>query len=185
MNESRQQRLLEGQTSTTRKVYEHVPIREAWLEGDIARAMYGGHLRIGLHTIRACLLDLKDAGLIKEAQRNRYQRVAVIKKETKTTKTAPVQLPANEATMPATAKTPDSAPSATSAPSAATPLELLGVIGTDLTLLGVEFIGRIKAMAARVDEVALLVEAEREADKAKMNKVHQLRALMKDLGGDA
>ena len=175
MNESRQRRLLEGQSSTSRKLYDFVPMREAWLEGDIAKAAHNGHLRLGLHTVRACLLDMKDAGLVKETQRHYYQRVAVTKKTAKT-----IQPSANEATMSTTLKTPAPATSATPATS---PLELLSSVATELTMLGVEFIGRIKALSARVDEVALVVEAQREADIASMAKVHQLQALMKDMVG--
>jgi hypothetical protein len=191
MNESRQRRLLEGQSSTARKLYEFVPRHEAWVEGDIAKAAHNGHVRVGLHTIRACLGDMKDAGLVKETQRHYFQRVAV----TKTKKPAKNdnQPSANEADMPK-----ESAVSATSAPVAVPPvpavsadsaksapssLELLAGVSTELTTLGVEFIGRIKALATRVDEVALQVEAQREADNASMAKVRQMQALMKDVMG--
>lgn len=193
MNESRQRRLLEGQSATARKLYEFVPYREAWLEGDIAKAAHKGHVRIGLHVIRKCLLDLKDAGLLKETQRHYYQRVAVTKNKKATPTSNDDQPPANEATMPkesapiaapaVPAAPAVSAVSAKSAKSAATSLELLSGIATDLTLLGVEFIGRIKALSTRVDEIALQVEAQQEADKASMAKVHQLQTLLKDFGG--
>lgn len=186
MNESRQRRLLEGQSSTARKLYEFVPRHEAWVEGDIAKAAHNGHVRLGLHTVRACLGDMKDAGLIKETQRHYFQRVPV----TKTKKTTHANEPsANEATMPkpttpaVTAVPQISVDSNIPARPVTNSMELLSAVATDLTLLGVEFIGRIKALSARVDEVALQVEAQREADIAKMAKVHQLQALMKDLGG--
>jgi len=184
MNDSRQRRLLEGQSATARKLYEFVPYREAWVEGDIAKAAHNGHVRVGLHVIRKCLLDMKDAGLIKETQRHYYQRVAVTKAKKQPTHTN--EPSANEAIMSkptAPAVPPTLIRNEVSAAPVVDSMELLAGVSTELTTLGVEFIGRIKALAGRVDEVALQVEAQREADIAKMAKVNQLQALMKDLGG--
>ncbi len=175
MNQSRFDRLLEGQSSTARKVFEYVPINEPWLECDIAKSIHNNtSLRLGLHVVRACLNTMKEAGLIKETQRNRYQRTPVTEKKQLTLKSAPPSAPTaiETTTMPAAKKV---------AP--VTPLDLLGTIATDLVLLSVAYSEQIKAIAGRVEEVALLVEAQRETDNAAMAKVRQLNTLMRDIGG--
>lgn len=168
MNESRQKQLLDGQSSVARKVFEGVPIQEAWAETGIAQAMRNRGVTIASHTVRACILEMKDAGLIKEPRTGHYQRAPV------TTKVAKVlSLPTETISEPVmTGKTYTVKPT----PS---PLDLLGTVATELTLLASEFGERMRALALRVEEVALSVEAQREQDAEAMAKAQQLRALLK------
>lgn len=168
MNESRQRVLLEGQSSTARKLFNMVPIQEAWTESDISRASYAsGSVRLGLNTVRACLMDLKESGLIKETQRGRFQRAPVTMKEATPALTI---IKNSEPAMTTAAPTP-----------AVAPLDLLGAVATELTLLSSEFAARAKALAARVEEVALSIEAQREQDAASMAKANKLQALLKEV----
>lgn len=168
MKESRQRQLLEGQSSMARKVFEGVPIQEAWSENDIVKAMRSSSMTVAVHTIRACLLDMVDAGLIRQPKSGHYQREPV-----QPFLRLPTDQPTNniEPVM-STAKKPEP-----------TPLDLLGTVATELVLMASEFAERMKALAARVEEVALQVEAQREADASTMAKVNQLKALLSDVVG--
>jgi hypothetical protein len=175
MKESRQRQLLEGQSSVARKVFEGVPIQEAWAENEILKAMRTSGVTIAAHTIRACLLDMKDVGLIKEPRQGQFQRAPVqpYLRQSEAVAPKPVEnnpIPASEPVMQTpTAKTP-------------TPLDLLGTVATELVLLSSEFSERMKALADRVEDVALSVAAQRESDAAIIAQATQLKELLKGFG---
>lgn len=179
MNISRQRQLLDGQSSVARKVFEGVPIQEAWDEFAIIKNLRGsGGVTIASHAARSCLYDLKDAGLIKEPRKGHFTRTPVAVKEPRAIKSAEsaesASFPNDEATMACTL-TRHQAPQ--------TPLDVLGTIAIDLTVFSTEFTARMKALSERVEDVALLVEAQREADAATMAKANQLQSLIKEMAG--
>jgi hypothetical protein len=172
MKESRQRQLLEGQSSVARKVFECVPIQEPWTENDIVKAMRAAGSTIASHAVRGCLLDMVDVGLIKFPSTGYYQRVPV--QPFLRLNAAPTQqpTPASQPAMPTTtAKKPE-----------VTPLDLLATVATELTLLASEFSERLRALSLRVEEVALSVAAQREADAAIIAQANQLKVLLKGFG---
>lgn len=174
MKESRQQQLLEGQSSVARKVFEGVPIQDAWAEKEIVKAMRTGGFTIAAHAVRGCLLDMKDVGLIKEPKSGHFQRVPVQSYLRLSEVTEPLAKfqPSNEPAMQTpTTKKPEP-----------TPLDLLATVATELVLLSSEFSERMKALALRVEEVALSVGAQREADAAIIAQANQLKVLLKGFG---
>lgn len=172
MKESRQRQLLDGQGSVARKVFDGVPIQEAWPEKEIVLAMRTSGMTIASHTVRACLLDMKDVGLIKEPKKGQFQRVPVQPYLRLTDVTDPLtKTPASEPTMQTTtAKAP-----------APTPLDMLSTIATELELMSAEFGARMKGLANRLEEVALKIEEQREVDAASMDKANKLQALLKEV----
>lgn len=179
MNAAKQRQLLDGQSSVARKVFESVPIQDPWTEGEIITALRAGTVSIAAHAIRACLYALIDAGVVKEVRKGYFQRVPVTAKKEREAKTSE-QPPASEASMKnatLSLPTPPAAP-------ALTPLEVLGTIAAELNEVSVEFGARMKALSERLDDVALLVEAQREADAEKMAKATQFRTLLKEMAGD-
>ena len=67
---------LDGQTAIARKVFDFVPIQDAWAANKIVSEMIRcGLPRIDFRTIEGCLHRLKDAGLVKEPERGAFQRV--------------------------------------------------------------------------------------------------------------
>jgi hypothetical protein len=177
MKESRQRQLLEGQSSVARKVFEGVPIQEAWHEKEIITAVRTAGVTIAAHTVRGCLLDMKDVGLIKEPHKGMYQREPVQKflRLPEVKDTLAIQQITIEPTMTAKTYTPAKAQTVT-------PLDLLGTVATELTLLASEFGERLRALALRVEEVALSVEAQREDDAKIIAKANQLKDLLKGFG---
>lgn len=176
MNESRQRQLLDGQTNTARKVFEMVPIQEAWRDSDISRSLrVAGTTGASLHVIRGCLGELESAGLVRRVSHGQYQRTPVNKHtavgQTNVPNPQPTAQPKSEPAMQEpTPKAPMPAP-----------LDLLGAVAADLALMASEFAARIKTLAARVEEVGLSVEAQREADAAAMAKASRLQALLKEV----
>lgn len=166
MTPTRQQSLLRAQTALARKVYDVVPIRTPWTPLQIKGALAaGGHSSAELSVIRACLNDLKEAGLIREADRQMYLRTEV---------RTPLQ---KDQPMPQVVTSIKPAAKASSA----SPIELLGDLASQLKTLGEEFSAKAQALAARVEEAALTIEQGLEANAANLEKVRQLQTLLKSL----
>lgn len=174
MKESRQKQLLEGQSSVARKVFEGVPIQEAWAENEILKAMRSAGVTIASHAVRACLLDMKEAGLIKEPTKGQFQRVPVQPylrlTEKAVTKSTPT--PIIEATMQTT----------TAKKAEQTPLDMLSTVATELTLMATEYAERMRTLALRLEEIALKVEEQREEDAKIIEQANQLKTLLKGFG---
>ncbi|WP_281687870.1 hypothetical protein [Pseudomonas citronellolis] len=167
MTPTRQQSLLRAQTALARKVYDVVPIQSPWTPLQIKGALAaGGHSSAELSVIRACLNDLKEAGLIREADRQMYLRTDV--------RTPPQQ---KDQPMPQVVTSIKPAAKASSA----SPIELLGDLASQLKTLGEEFSAKAQALAARVEEAALTIEQGLEANAANLEKVRQLQTLLKSL----
>lgn len=165
MNEAKQQQALASQTGLARKVYNVVPIQAIWGEHAILSALRTAGVSAGPHTVRACLRDMKESGLVREPSRGQFQRTPVTPKILK---------PISEPTMhPVKEVVKKSTP---------TPLDLLGALSAELVIVGNEFHQRLKSMANRVEEVALSIETQREADANAMAKVQQLQTLLKEIG---
>ncbi|MEL7937613.1 hypothetical protein [Pseudomonas delhiensis] len=166
MTPTRQQSLLRAQTALARKVYDVVPIQSPWTPLQIKGALAaGGHSSAELSVIRACLNDLKEAGLIREADRQMYLRTEV---------RIPLQ---KDQSMPQVVTSIKPAAKASSA----SPIELLGDLASQLKMLGEEFSAKVQALAARVEEAALTIEQGLEANAANLEKVRQLQTLLKSL----
>lgn len=174
MKESRQRQLLEGHGSVARKVFDGVPIQEAWPEKEIVRSMRTNNITIAAHTVRACLLDMKDAGLIKEPSKGLFQRVPVqpYLRLTEKAVTESTPTPIIEATMQTT----------TAKKAEQTPLDMISTISTELTLMATEYGERMRAMSLRLEEIALKVEEQREEDAKIIAKANQLKDLLKGFG---
>jgi hypothetical protein len=174
MKELRQRQLLEGQSSVARKVFEGVPIQEAWPENAIFDAVRNNNICIAAHAVRGCLKDMKDVGLVREAPKGHFQRTPV--QPPLRLSAAPVQKIKPQPVSEPTVQTP------TAKAATVTPLDLLGSVATELTLLASEFGERLRALSLRVEEVALLVEAQREDDAKVIEQANQLKALLKGFG---
>lgn len=174
MKESRQRQLLEGQSSVARKVFEGVPIQEAWPENAIFDAIRNNNISIAAHAVRGCLLDMKDVGLVKELPKGYFQRVAVqpylrLSEDKNTQATQAITIEASMQTPTAKKTEP-------------TPLDLLATVATELTLMASEYSERLRALSLRVEEVALSVASQREADAAIIAQANQLKVLLKGFG---
>ena len=167
MTPAKQEILMQGQTGIAKKVYECVPVQESWQTFQIVQAlknMTGSQADV--RVVQGCLNDLVDAGLIRESQRRFYQRIQVEEKP----KPKEVKMPAaqSKAEQPAIPAKP------------ANTMEILGELAAEV----VGMAEHLKRLAARVEDVALIVEQERESSAKSMEQYRQLRALIKTMQGE-
>lgn len=157
--------ILQGQTGLARKVYEATPIREAWAVGQIQAAMRNGGVN-EQRVIVGCLKDMREAGLVKELG-GLFQRAEVRNKAAANT-TPTEKKPIMQKPAPIT-------------PKQAQPMEVLAELSDDIISLATDLSDRLKRLSARVEEVALSVELDREKNAENLAKFSQLQALLKGI----
>lgn len=163
MNESRQQQILAGQSSIAQKVFTLVPIQAAWSNHEIhGAALTAKATGASPYAIRRALGELKEAGLIREPVGGKFQRDAATPK---TIKEQAVTQVAKQAVV--SIKKSEGA------------LDVLASLSGEVVSLADDFSKRMKALASRIEEVALSVEAERESNAAAVGKLKQLQELLK------
>ena len=164
MNELREQQLLAGQSSIAQKIFCFVPIKDNWTTYEIrGAAMAATATTAPDHAIRRALGELKDAGLIREPVGGKFQRDAATpkpKKEQIMTQAA------KQTVVPI--KKPEGA------------LDALAGLSGEMVSLSDEFSKRMKALAGRIEEVALSVEAERESNAETITKAKRLQEALKE-----
>lgn len=170
-------KILQGQTALARKVFEVVPIKEAWPASQIRRSLKEvERSNADLHTVRGCLATLREIGLVREPEPGCFQRHAI---------RTPQPTPQKEIiTMHKTAVAPQavqSAAPASAAPASKSPLEILGNLSSQITALADDFSTRLKQLAAQVEEAALTIEQEQEGNAQSLEKLKQLQSILKSL----
>ncbi len=162
MSTAKADALLQGQTGLARKVYEATPIREAWTVGQIQGRMKDGG-SVEHRVVVACLKDMREAGLVREVA-GVFQRTEVRAKPIKNEMREEVSMAKPVITKPEQSS-----------------MDILSDLSTEIGELAADIGGRLKRMAARVEEVALTVELERERSAEGLTKLAQLQALLKGL----
>ncbi|MDI2590003.1 hypothetical protein NYP20_16235 [Pseudomonas sp. N3-W] len=165
MNATRQQQMLAGQTALARKVFEFVPIQQCWTALDIYNALIAKTSSAEFRPVRACLGQLKDQGLIREPVNGHFQRTAATPK------------PKREQVM---SKESNQAVVSIKKPEIGA-LDALAALSGEVISLSDEIGKRMKALSARIEEVALSVETEREGNAEAAGKLKQLQALLKGI----
>ena len=164
MNESRQQQMLAGQSSIAQKVFGHVPIQARWSARDIHGAVLAANASgASAYAVRRALGELKDAGLIREPIGGKFQRDVATPKSKK------------ETVMPQAAKQ-----TVVSIKKAEGALDVLAALSGEVVSLSDEFSKRMKALASRIEEVALSVESERESNAAAITKAKRLQEALRE-----
>lgn len=164
-SESRQQQLLAGQSAISRKVFDTVPIQESWSVTDIYNALRASNVGADSRSVRRCLFDLRDIGLIREPSSGQFQRSPTTVKSN----SEPVMTTSSVHPLPILKKP---------APSA---LDALASLSAEVIGLSGEISLRMNSLAARIEEVALSVEAEREVNAESLGKLKQLQSLLKGI----
>lgn len=164
MNESRQQQILAGQSSIAQKVFGYVPIQTSWSVPAIPAATQAAKATgAAAPAIRRALGELKDAGLIREPVPGKFQRDAATPKLRKDQAVTQV---AKQTVV--SIKKPEGA------------LDVLAALSGEVVSLSDEFSKRMKALAGRIEEVALSVEAERESNAEAIVKAKRLQEALRE-----
>lgn len=164
MNAAKQQNMLAGQSSLARKVFEVVPIQERWSAHDIFNSLMAAEATgAQFPAIRRGLGELKDAGLIREPVNGHFQRVPTTikpqREQSMSKETKPAAVAIKKAEVSA--------------------LDTLAVLSGEVISFAEEVGQRMKRLAARIEEVALSVEAEREVNAEALDKFKLLQSLLK------
>ena len=164
MNESRQQQMLAGQSSIAQKVFGHVPIQARWSARDIHGAVLAANASgASAYAVRRALGELKDAGLIREPIGGKFQRDVATPKPKKET-----AMPQAVKQTVVSIKKPEGA------------LDVLAALSGEVVSLSDEFSKRMKALASRIEEVALSVESERESNAEAITKAKRLQEALRE-----
>ncbi|WP_448647108.1 hypothetical protein [Pseudomonas mohnii] len=164
MTPAKQEILMQGQTGVAKKVYECVPINEPWTSFQVMTAMRNltGSTPDN-RIVSGCLVSLVDSGLVKKSGRDQFQRAAVDAKQKN-----------QESSM---AKAEVKLEVVSEKKAQGTPLEMLSDLASDIAGMA----NSLKSLAARVEDVALAVEQERESNSAAVGKLKQLQELLKGI----
>ncbi|MBM2769905.1 hypothetical protein [Burkholderia anthina] len=166
MTPAAQRKRLEGQATIAKKVFEVVPIRDAW---SIHQMM--SHLtkitksHIDYRVMQGCLSALKDSGLVREPQRGFFQRVEVREETVKTEVQGEIDVP--------NLKT-ESKPAAP-----ASPIDVLDGIAGRLRRLRDD----ADTLASDIETAALVIAEQGSETQAAVMKARQLQQLLQELGG--
>ncbi|MFK7699661.1 hypothetical protein [Pseudomonas caspiana] len=163
MNASRQTQILAGQSSIAQKIFALVPIQSAWSNHEIHIAATAAKATgASPYAIRRALGELKEAGLIREPVGGKFQRDVFTPKRVK-----------EQAMGQVTKQTVVSIKN----PGLGA-LDVLASLSGEVVGLADELNKRMKALATRIEEVALSVEAERETNADALCKLKQFRDLL-------
>lgn len=165
MKSTKYDQLIQGQTGIAKKVYECVPIQEAWTAQEIAQYMKTRTgSSIDMRVIQGCLTGLVDAGLIRADGRNNYKRIQV-EEATKEVLTMKAAQPKKTEVKPAPVAV----------------IDLLGGIASEVLVIAADLSAKLKRVAKSIEDAALSVESERENSHESVEKLRQLQALLKSL----
>ncbi|QIW89255.1 hypothetical protein 8P_054 [Pseudomonas phage 8P] len=174
MTPARAEVLLKGQSAQARKVFEVVPILEAWEPLQIKRELErSGKSNMDIRVVCGCLNDLEAAGLVGQPTRDMYRRRVRLAGPKPASK-EPV-MSSNAAPVTTAARVEPSKPDAGSA------IEILGDLSSEITALADEFGKRMRKLAGKVEEAALTIEQERELNAENLGKLRQLQSILKSL----
>lgn len=175
MNDAKHDALLQGQSTLARKVYDAVPIQEAWTPSEIQAVLRATQSTAAeARVVHGCLRKLTDDGLIREVAHNKFRRRA--SRASRASHEHRQLTLHKELPMPANA--PKAAPKTT-------PLELLSELANDIKGFAQDVNQRLQNFAIRTEDIALAIEQQRELDNAELAKLRQLQSLLKSLGEPA
>lgn len=183
MTPQRMEQLLQGQTNITRKVYEFVPIQEAWPASKILNAMRQQNRVVDTRSLDYCLEALASSGLIRRNTKDQtFQRQPVTPARAKpsvpvaapTAAGAPVHYQEATKELPVTA-TPAPAPKPST-----DAIEVLSIFGRRLRALSES----VQTLADDLDAAALQLEEVHQQQLASgREELTKLRALREMLRG--
>ena len=180
---SRQASLFNGLNSVAKKVYNVVPINEAWTIQQILSELHRNSQPMTVSVVHGCLGNMAANGLVREQPKGEFRREAV-------RPPAPPETECKKPTWPS-AKPTTSTPTAMEIAMATvttvkpvktvepvSPIDRLGALAARVTAMAND----LKALASDIADTALDVQSELENNAHDLTRLKQLQALLKDLG---
>lgn len=176
MTPDRAERKLQGMRSICARVHRAVPINEAWHIRDILREIVRqGGTPIEMHNLAGTLSNLKDSGLVSEPEPKHFRstvRIGEIKIEDEEESSSMPRAIANPVLKPEQA-----AEVIKPTPAKPAALDQLASLANELASFADTLrhgLARVAQIASELEEVALSIEHEREADQALLAKARRL-----------
>jgi hypothetical protein len=198
MKESRQTQLLNGVSTLAQKTFPFVPIQESWSCTDIHRAMTkGGATSTAFRVVRACLGEMKDAGLIREPKPDFFQREAVKHKTVEQPylrDATPAGYTPNGMIIREEKFVPKNPPQGNKDVSNKAPavvaseaktvsaVELLTELAVDFGDFAEQVAKSHKAFASRLVDISAQIENDLSSNSEELEKLRSLKSLLKSLG---
>lgn len=167
-----------GLTGVAQRVYDCVPISEAWqpqqIKAELTCQGRGGEVRI----IMGCLNALIDSGLVKEVPKGYFQRIPVDPKPANTEKTEETEEAEKEEVMTATLQT-KLQPKLQTKKDETAPIDKIAKLASRCIELSV----MLQKLASDVETVAIEVQNDFAQQGEDAQKLKQLQALLKSTIG--
>lgn len=164
--------ILQQQTTAAQKVYEAVPIEEAWTDKQICSELMRRQISVDFRIVAGCLNTLIDAGLVKEPRQKHFIRVKIrehIVKPMQPKEPEPMatQLP----NMPVIARGTHASAKTLS------PLDRLEALSKRAAMIQ----KMAKELADDIATAAVEIQSQLETSDEKVKKARQLVTLMREL----
>lgn len=174
MSRARFNAIYSGITDAAKKVYEVVPIAEAWTVQQVAAELHRCKVPVArIDVLTGCLDSLRRAGLVCEPRRGQFRRERV--RDDKPTAAA-VEIPTFTKIEPEEknmANKPQPTPRAST-----TPLDRLGDLAQRVTQLSIA----LKDVASELSDAAVDIQSQLEHGEEDVKKLRQLQTLLKSIG---
>ena len=181
MNHARTQELLAGQSGIARKVFDVVPIAEAWTAAQIRAELTRLGASNDIRIIDGCLRSLVDKKLIQEVGRGLYRRKPERLIDEHDTKPPAVvrdrSAPNPERTIAPQASEPAASAKAPEVANTASPLDMLCGISARMA----EIAANMKQLQKDIDDAAMAIEQRFTESEKRNEKLIQLQQLLKSL----
>lgn len=172
LSASRFQRIHESLTVSATKVYEVVPIAEAWTPEQVTSELRRTGKHMSRDIVHGCLASLCRSGLVKEPKPNTYCR-APVRPVAERPNTNPAQLEIDTVSATKTKHQPQPPEPQTQAES---PLDLMAQASHQARKLA----GQLNELAEEIDNAALSFQETLARFEADAEKLNQLKRLFKD-----
>jgi hypothetical protein len=187
MSDARFKVIYQGLTSAAKKVYEAIPINDMWTTSQIVTEITRSGSSMDYHIAAGCINSLIGAGLVCEPKRAHFIRTSIRIKATTAPRTAKEQADqfvaetiAKVLPEPATPAPTEKTMPTTDAKKQ-TPIDILSALSARALRISDD----MKRLAVDIDNGALQIEDQMQADAQALQKLKQLQTLLQSLNTPA
>lgn len=174
MNIAKLKSRLDGQTSIAKKVYECVPAQEFWSAGQICEELGRKGQTPNKRVVEGCLSTLKESGLVLEQGHGYFKAIVLKKKPTlEAVPFAVYTADSNEEVEVNTVKAVEKKPVVKRSP-----IEILSGLASKIE----NMMDEMDDLKKEIEDAALEITEQMQADDDKIKQLRQLQALLKNLG---